>query len=1018
MFLGGKMSSGKSEKKIKGDGTAIPAGLKPRMILLFFLISVVLVAAGFAYYRAEADRIQKDKTDELMAIGRMKIEQILRWRKERVADITRLSQARPSCETVEAWIHNPDDANLKESILQRLELETTTGVYFQALLGDAGKHILLSFPETVEMETESWNAVKKAWRDSGPVLSELHYTSSGKIHVDIAMPMTDKSGRPLIVAILTTNAQEFLFPMIQTWPTSSPSAETLLVMREGDSVVFLNELRHRKDTALFLRFPLTRTTLPAVQAVLGRTGAFFGKDYRGVPVLSDLRQIPGTSWYLVTKIDTNEIFAEVRYRAGMIFVIVAVLIMGSGGMIAFFYQVQSAKERKLAEVASVLTAQRAQALLKLNQMTEASLQDITDFTLEAAVHLTQSKIGYLAFLNKDESILTMHSWSKTAMAECAISQKPIVYPVETTGLWGEAVRQRRAVITNDYAAANPLKKGCPQGHVAVKRHMNTPVFDGSRIVIVAGVGNKEGEYDQSDVEQLTLLMEGMWRLLERKRLEGELTQVKESQFKTLIETLPCKVFLKDKNSIYLSCNESFASDLGIKVGEIVGKTDYDLFPTDLAEKRREEDKRIMGSGKAESREEEYHLINDYLKGSQTSYVDIVKTPIWDHAGKAAGILGLFWDITERKEVENALRKNRELLFEMTSQVPGVVYQFYARANGERGLYFVSPKAEQIFGLKSDPDNFFEKFTALVDPENRANFLKSIEKSVREVSEWKFEGMLKKPSGENIWFSGNSIPFLGKNEIIFNGILLDITERKKTEAEKKRVEVLASTAETKTRFTSMVSHELRSPLAVTKEALDILLEGMVGSVNDEQKDILRIAKGNIDRLGRLINNVLDFQKIESGKMAYDIQENDLNEVLTEVHQSMSVLSKKKGLDLRAELEEGLAKAKFDRDRIVQVLTNLMSNAIYNTEKGSVILAAKKENDGVHIRVQDAGIGIPAEDIPKLFQPFEQVDGNRAKKKGGTGLGLAISKEIILAHHGKIWVDSEVGKGSVFHFTLPL
>jgi len=183
---------------------------------------------------------------------------------------------------------------------------------------------------------------------------------------------------------------------------------------------------------------------------------------------------------------------------------------------------QDITERKRAEEALTLNFQRTQVLLQLNKMTEATLQEITNFTLEESVRLTQSKIGYLAFLNQDESVLTMHSWSKTAMAECAIIEKPIIYPVASTGLWGEAVRQRRPVITNDYAAANPLKKGCPQGHVVVKRHMNVPVFEGSRIVIVAGVGNKDKEYNQSDAELLILLMEGMWRLLERKRAEESL----------------------------------------------------------------------------------------------------------------------------------------------------------------------------------------------------------------------------------------------------------------------------------------------------------------------------------------------------------------------------------------------------------------------------------------------------------------------------------------------------------------
>ena len=122
----------------------------------------------------------------------------------------------------------------------------------------------------------------------------------------------------------------------------------------------------------------------------------------------------------------------------------------------------------------------------------------------------------------------MHSWSKTAMDQCAIIDKPIVYPIETTGLWGEAVRQRQPVITNDYAAPNPLKKGHPEGHVQVTRHMNVPIFDDQRIVVVAGVGNKEEPYDDSDVRQLTLLMQGMWRLIQRREAVEDVRKARDA----------------------------------------------------------------------------------------------------------------------------------------------------------------------------------------------------------------------------------------------------------------------------------------------------------------------------------------------------------------------------------------------------------------------------------------------------------------------------------------------------------
>jgi signal transduction histidine kinase len=201
----------------------------------------------------------------------------------------------------------------------------------------------------------------------------------------------------------------------------------------------------------------------------------------------------------------------------------------------FIGVVEDIRERKRDEEALLLNDVRMTALLKLNQMTETSLQKITDYVLEEGVRLTKSEIGYLAFMNEDETELTMYSWSKSGMEQCQISDKPIIYPVETTGLWGEAVRQRKPIITNDYSADNPLKKGYPVGHVPVKRHMNIPVFDGDRIVAVAGVGNKYEPYDESDVRQLTLLMQGMWRQIQRQQAEEEIRQLNEELEARVVE---------------------------------------------------------------------------------------------------------------------------------------------------------------------------------------------------------------------------------------------------------------------------------------------------------------------------------------------------------------------------------------------------------------------------------------------------------------------------------------------------
>jgi signal transduction histidine kinase/response regulator of citrate/malate metabolism len=241
---------------------------------------------------------------------------------------------------------------------------------------------------------------------------------------------------------------------------------------------------------------------------------------------------------------------------------------------------------------------------------------------------------------------------------------------------------------------------------------------------------------------------------------------------------------------------------------------------------------------------------------------------------------------------------------------------------------------------------------------------------------------------------------------------DITDRKLAE------EKLKETMEIKSQFISTVSHELRTPLANMKEGIAVVLDGEAGEINNEQRNFLDIAKRNVDRLAMLINDVLDFQKLETGKMRLNIQDNDINEIVEEVHKAMALSAKKKGVDFTLELEDNLPKAGFDRDKIIQLLTNLIGNAIkFTPKKGQVSVAVRCRSEELVIRVSDTGMGIPKEALPKIFGRFYRVH-RPGEQIQGTGLGLAIVKGIVMMHDGRIDVESEVNRGTTFTVFLPL
>ncbi len=243
---------------------------------------------------------------------------------------------------------------------------------------------------------------------------------------------------------------------------------------------------------------------------------------------------------------------------------------------------------------------------------------------------------------------------------------------------------------------------------------------------------------------------------------------------------------------------------------------------------------------------------------------------------------------------------------------------------------------------------------------------------------------------------------------------------------------------KSEFTSIVSHELRTPLTAIKNSLDILLSGKTGEITAAMDKFLNLAKRNVTRLSGIINDLLDLTKVEAGKMDFRFEKGDINSPVEFVKNTFENLAKEKKIELKLDAQKDIAQTYFDSQRIEQVVTNLVSNAVkFTNENGKIILKTETiplekvdkskifdmqnpvfYENYIKVSVSDSGIGIAPEDITKVFDKFQQIENSLNRKNGGTGLGLPIAKQLIEAHKGFIWVESEPNVGTTFSFIIPI
>ncbi|MGV7928765.1 MAG: PAS domain S-box protein [Spirochaetota bacterium] len=426
-------------------------------------------------------------------------------------------------------------------------------------------------------------------------------------------------------------------------------------------------------------------------------------------------------------------------------------------------------EQKRAEEMLRLEEERLNALLELNRLADASDSALSHFAMESAVKLTGSGLGYIAFMNDDETILTMFAWSKTAMEECGISDKPIHYPVSATGLWGEAVRQRTAIITNDYMAPSPFKKGMPDGHVHVTRHMNVPIFDGDKIVIVAGVGNKPADYGNDDIRQLALLMSGLWTIIRRKRAEDQLKE-SETRLRSIIDNSPLGIHTyalePGGRLVFTGANPAAAKMIGIDINSRIGEAIEEVFPP-------------LAGTEIPERYRRAAAFNELFKLEQVEYRDDLVSGLYEvyaFQTSPGNMAAMFLDVTKRRQAEETLRESEERFATAfrVSPAPLVLSEIetgrFIDVN-ERWLQILGHTREETIGHTSYELGIWE------DPDIRTRMGKLIQ------SEGSFRDMpvrfiAKSGSHRDVLWSAETITLGGRK--IMLSLIYDYTERKQAE----------------------------------------------------------------------------------------------------------------------------------------------------------------------------------------------------------------------------------------------
>jgi two-component system, cell cycle sensor histidine kinase and response regulator CckA len=628
--------------------------------------ALALIVAGLLFFHYETQTLRLRKHDELQAIADLKADQIQKWRKGILSD-ARGGSATPFLrQTLKRILSAPDDPEAVADLRNLLALIQENQDYETLLLSAPDGRLIISLdPRITELEPATRLLAERAIAARSAILGDLTRTEPDRpLHIDAAAPVWDDSRQTMAVLVLRSDPQDYLFPLIQSWPNSSSSAETLLVRPDEGQVLYLNTLRHRADTALTLRLPVTRADLPAARAVAGESGIFKGRDYRGVEVLSVLQAVPGSDWFMVAKVDLREMLAELRFRGGAILVLIVLGIVLTGLMAALVH-----RRRQQGLYRELYHAERRRR--EAQEEIRATFYGIGDGVIATDAH------GRVTRLNRVAEQLT--GWPENE----ALGQ-----PLET--VFQIVNEQSRQPVNNPVARV--LREGAVAG---LANHTLLLARDGAEYPIAdSGAPIRD---ERGAIIGVVLV----FRDQTPERTAEATLRESEGRYRRLFDANPQPLWVYDFETLkFLNVNDAAVAHYGYSREEFLAMTIADIRPEEdvpefLQHLRCELPDGLKSGGISRHRKKDGSLI-DVEIASHTFNMD----------GRRARLV-LATDVTERRRTEAALRSSEEnyrQLFEAESDAIVLVDNTTGRilqANTAAGALYGYSRDELLTMVNTD-----------------------------------------------------------------------------------------------------------------------------------------------------------------------------------------------------------------------------------------------------------------------------------------------------------------------------